>query len=357
MPFDPNKPYNDLPLLPPAADIETKFILKKLTAARVALSELKGRALVIPNQKMLINSLVLQEAKSSSSIENIFTTDDKLYKAFSASQPTLDPATKEVLKYRKAVWHAHQHFIPNKLFDQNLIENIYRDIKEEADGFRTIQVRIGNQHTTVYTPPEPGDILNAKISNWLDFANSANDLDPLIKMAVLHYQFESIHPFKDGNGRTGRVINVLYLVKQGLLDLPILYLSKYINQNKDRYYSLLTDVTANSNWEALIIYMLDAIENTAVSTLQKINEIYSLFDDTLKVVKKEAVDIYSYELVELLFHQPYCKISFLTDANIGNRNTASKYLNKLESLGILKKEKEGTEILYLNQKLYEILIK
>jgi len=356
MSFDPNSPHNDLPLLPPEKQkIETVAIYKKLASARAALAELKGRAPVIPNQKMLINTLVLQEAKDSSSIENIFTTNDDLYKSFSSPQPTMSRSTKEVLKYREALWAAFQQIKNQNSFTHDLIINVYRQIKDADDGFRIKDVRIGNENRTVYTPPEHGKILNDKIANWLDFVNSKNELDPLINMAILHYQFESVHPFFDGNGRTGRIINVLYLVNKGLLDLPILYLSQYINANKRKYYDLFTEVTQNSNWEPWVLYMLDAVENTSNLTLKKINDIFSLFNETIETVKSEAPEIYSYELVELLFHQPYCKISFLTESNIASRNTASKYLNRLDEIGIVKKEKVGTESLFLNTRLYNLL--
>ena len=248
MSFDPNKPHNDLPLLPPEKQkVETVAIYKKLASARAALAELKGRAPVIPNQKMLINTLVLQEAKDSSSIENIFTTNDDLYKSFSSPQPSMNRSTKEVLKYREALWEAFQQIQAKNNFTPELIIIIYPKIKETENAFRVRDVRIGNENRTVYTPPEHGKILDDKIANWFDYINSKNDLDPLINLAILHYQFESVHPFFDGNGRTGRIINVLYLVNQGLLDLPILYLSQYINANKREYYDLFTEVTQNSN--------------------------------------------------------------------------------------------------------------
>jgi Fic family protein len=356
MGFDPNKPYNELPLLPPEKRfIESVSIFKKLTSARSALAELKGRAPIIPNPDMLINTLVLQEAKDSSSIENVFTTNDEMYKAFSTSQTKISLATKEVLKYREALSRAFDKLSVDKNFTVDLFVNIYQDIKDAQDGIRDVNVRIGNETVTKYRPPEHGSVLNNKISNWLDFANSNNEIDPVLKMAILHYQFESIHPFRDGNGRTGRIINVLYLALNGLLDLPILYLSNYILANKTRYYELFNEVTENKNWEAWILYLLDAVENTSILTLNKINDIYALFNETLEIVKSKALDIYSYELVEILFHQPYCKISFLVNANIATRNTASKYLNKLVELRILKKEKSGKESLFLNKKLYNLL--
>ncbi|NOR44224.1 MAG: Fic family protein, partial [Candidatus Delongbacteria bacterium] len=198
-------------------------------------------------------------------------------------------------------------------------------------------------------------ILTKKLENWVDFANNDDGIDPLIKMAILHYQFEAIHPFFDGNGRTGRVMNALFISKRDLLDEPILYLSKYINEYKNDYYRLLREVTEKGNWNEWILFMLKAVKETAIYTLKKVNGIYDLYQSTKEKVKTEAKTIYSYELIEMLFSQPYCKIGFLVDAKIASRNTASKYLNTLEELGILAKEQSGSEILYLNKGLYKLL--
>jgi len=353
--MDKNKPYNDLPLLPPSREVWEKVeVYKILTEARAALAELKGRCPVIPNPFMLINTLVLQEAKDSSSIENIFTTSDKLYKAFASSTLLTDPQTKEVLRYRQALVSAW-----NKLqkddFSVALMEDIYHEIKEKQDGVRDHEVYVGNAFQTIYTPPCCKKLLVEKLNNWIEFAHADDDTDPLIKMAILHYQFEAIHPFSDGNGRTGRVLNVLFLSKLGLLDSPILYLSKYINTYKNDYYRLLREVTNNGNWTEWIIYMLISIKETAIYTLKKVNSIYALFQETLERIRKEAPDVYSYELVSLLFEQPYCKIAFLVERGIASRNTASKYLGLLTEAGILKKEQSGNESLYLNTELYHLL--
>jgi len=355
MAFISDKPYNDLPLLPPDnKNWETLAVYKVLAEARAAMAELKGRMPIIPNPLMLINTLVLQEAKESSSIENIFTSSDKLYKAFASSKTESDPQTKEVLRYRTALYEAWQQQQTNGLSIE-LMENIYKQIKEETDGVRDSEVYIGNRYRVVYTPPCCKDVILEKLSNWLDFAMANDDIDPLIKMSILHYQFEAIHPFMDGNGRTGRVINVLYLTQIGLLDQPVLYLSQYINAFKQNYYSLLKDITENGKWEAWIIYMLTAVKETAIETLNKINQIHDLLIGTIEKVKLEAVDIYSRELVDILFVQPYCKIGFLVDSGIASRNTASKYLNRLTDMGILEKEQLGNEFLYLNKELYNLL--
>lgn len=357
MKFDPNKPYNNLPLLPPSPKKwENIEIYKVLSEARAALAELKGRCPVIPNPMMLINTLVLQEAKDSSSIENIFTTSDKLYKAFASSKPETDSNTKEVIRYRQATLDAWNQ-LKTKKFNINLLENIFKQIKESGDkaGIRDEVVYIGNAFKTVYTPPCCKEEIKVKLDNWVNFANKEDPIDPLIKMAILHYQFEAIHPFFDGNGRTGRVMNVLYISKKGLLDEPVLYLSKYINEFKNDYYTLLREVTEKGNWSDWILFMLKAVKDTSIYTLKKVNGIYDLYQSTQERVKSEAKNIYSYELIEMLFSQPYCKIGFLVDAKIASRNTASKYLNTLEKMGILTKEQSGNEMLYLNKELYKLL--
>ena len=355
MAFRPDQPYNDLPLLPPAKKAwETLGVYKTLAEARAAMAELKGRMPIIPNPLMLINTLVLQEAKESSSIENIFTSSDKLYKAFASTTTEPDSQTKEVLRYRTALYDAWQKQQESGI-DLPLLENIYRKIKDKEDGVRDTPVYIGNRFQVVCTPPCCHDVLIEKLSDWLNFAQSDNGIDPLIKMAMLHYQFEAIHPFTDGNGRTGRVLNVLYLTQVGIIDQPVLYLSQYINAFKSDYYSLLRGVTENGEWEAWLVYMLTAVKATAKETLNLINQIYELLQETIEKVRTDAADIYSRELVDMLFVQPYCKISFLVGGGIASRNTASKYLNRLVELDILELEKIGNESLYLNKKLYALL--
>ncbi|MCK4640995.1 MAG: Fic family protein [Candidatus Marinimicrobia bacterium] len=352
MNFQLNKPYNDLPLLPPESEkFETVKVYKKLSEARASLAELKGRMPVIPKPEMLINTLVLQEARDSSIIENINTEADILFTAFTSNKQNFPAATKEVLRYRQALWQAFQS---PKQWKLDWIVKIFQTITLKQEAVRDAQVRIGNDFSTVYTPPQPGKILKEKLSNFIKFAQN-NSVDPLIAMVILHYQFESIHPFSDGNGRTGRILNVLYLTKKGLLDLPILYISKYILEYKSEYYRLLRDVTENGNWESWILFILEAVNQTSKFTLEKINAIYNYFNEVVKQVKDKAKDIYSYELIELIFSQPYSKIGLLVESKIASRNTASKYLNKLHEIGILEPKKIGNEILYLNKKLYEIL--
>lgn len=357
MAFDRERPYNDLPLLPPdASHYESIQIYKALAEARASLAELKGRIPVIPNPFMLINTLVLQEARDSSLIENIETSTDYLFKAFSSSSKNIDPNTKEVLRYRTALWDSFNKLKSNTDFNKDFIIEIFKTVTNLDKEIRTVQVRIGNEFYTVYTPPQAGEVLNKKLKNWLDFSNTSNDIDPLIKMAILHYQFESIHPFNDGNGRTGRILNILYLSKIKLLDLPVLYLSKYILEHKTEYNRLLKEVTENHNWKDWVLFILEGISQTSKFTLGKINAIYDLFIKTIEKVKIEAKDIYSYELVELIFSQTDCRISMLEDKGIASRNTASKYLKRLQELDILEMEKVGTEYLYRNIELYKILV-
>jgi Fic family protein len=356
MSFSKDKPYNELPLLLPDASVWEKLsVYKKLAEARAALAELKGRLPIIPNPLMLINTIVLQEAKNSSTIENIFTTNDKLYKAFSSTASNADPATKEVLRYREALWNSFSHLSSPDDFSLQFAVNIFKLITGKAEEVRTGQVYIGNSQQVIYTPPEPGNILLEKLTNWFDIALNNNEIDPLIKMAILHYQFEAIHPFSDGNGRTGRILNVLFICNEKLLDLPVLYLSKYIVDNKNDYYRLLVEVTESNVWENWILYILDAVKQTSIFTLQKINTIFENYTSVLERVRLEAKEIYSRELIDVIFSQPYCKIAILEEQKIASRNTAGKYLRKLEEMGILTSESVGKEVLYKNVSLYDIL--
>ena len=356
MSYQKEQPYNDLPDLLPEIDLwETVEVYKKLADARASLAELKGRLPVIPNPLMLVNTLVLQEAKDSSTIENIFTTNDELYKAFSSPGSSVDPSTKEVLRYREALWYAFAKLKSPSDYSINLAVGIFKTLTGRKEEIRTVQVYVGSSSNVVYTPPEPGNILKQKLNNWFSTALNNNTIDPLVKMALLHYQFEAIHPFTDGNGRTGRILNVLYLCNQKLIDLPVIYLSKYILENKNDYYRLLREVTENCQWKNWIVFMLDAVKETAAVTLDKVNTIYNSYLASIEKVKTAAPEIYSHELIEVIYNQPYCKISILEEKKIASRNTASKYLRKLEELGILASEQVGREILYRNLALLEIL--
>jgi Fic family protein len=354
--FDRTEPYNDLPLLFPEEKYwRTLDVLEASIKANRALAELKGRMASIPNPKIFLNTLTLQEAKDSSAIENVFTTNDKLFKAFTSSS-IQDPQTKEVLLYGKALVEASGLIKDNPVFTIDNIEQIYQSIKSESDGIREGGVRIGNSFTTVYTPPSGKKLILEKIDNWLTFANSHHNIEPLIKMAVLHYQFEAIHPFRDGNGRTGRLLNVLFLSMHGLLDEPILCLSRYINEYRGEYYNLLQSVTEKYDWEKWILYILAAVENTAEYTQNKVRAILDLMDETKRKMVNEVPDVYSHELLELLFTQVYSKYAFVEERGIASRNTASKYLNKLSDIGILEKEKIGNEYIFKNTALYNVFI-
>ena len=357
--YKPGVPFNDLPPLPPQADLETKAVLRKLATASRALAELKGVARTIPNQAILINSLVLQEAKASSEIENIVTTNDALYKGFSASTAEIDPPTKEVLRYREALGHGLRLMQKRKLLTTNLFEGIVRRITLNEAGIRKVPgtlIRDERAAKTVYTPPEGEKKIRDLLANLERYLHATEHGDPLVKLGVIHYQFEAIHPFSDGNGRVGRILCNLYLVQQGLLDQPILYLSRYITENKDRYYSLLRGVTEKEGWEEWVLYVLEAVEQTARLTRDRIVSIRDLLEETLDKAKSSLPKrVYSKELVELLFYQPYTKTQFVVDAGLAERKTATVYLRELESAGFLKSEKVGKEVLFLNVKLFKLL--
>jgi len=361
MVFLPDKPFNDLPLLPPNAEIETKATLKKLISAGRALAELKGLGETIPNQAILVNSIILQEAKASSEIENIITTHDALFRAFSAKTSQIDPATKEVLRYREALWEGFNGLKERPFLTTNLFIRIVQTIKANRAGIRnTPGTKVANAATgeVIFTPPEGEDIIRNKLKNLEGYIHAEDEVDPLIKLALIHYQFEAIHPFTDGNGRTGRILNILYLTRKQLLNLPVLYLSKYIIEQKSDYYRLLRGVTEHQEWEPWILYMLDAVEQTALHTRYKILTIRELLTETLEFAKANLPSrVYSKDLIELLFHQPYAKGQFLVAAGIAKRQAAADYLKKLEEIGVLSVQKVGKENLYLNTKLYEILSK
>ncbi len=356
--FEPAQPYNRLPPLPPTQEIETKPVLKRCVTAGRALATLRQAAKLIPNQDVLINTIPLREAKDSSAIENIVTTSDKLFRFASMDPEKADDATKETLRYRSALFEGYQH-IQRRPLTTNVAISICRAIKNiELDVRRTPGTVLRNQGTgqVIYTPPEGEAALRDKLTNWERYLHEAAEVDPLIRMAVGHYQFEAIHPFPDGNGRTGRVINILFLIEQGLLDLPILYLSRYINNNRGEYYRLLLEVTTKAAWEAWILYMLLAVEETSLWTVNKIVAIKSLMDDTVRHVSSAMPKLYSRELLEVIFTQPYCRIGNLIEAGIGNRNTAAKYLRELAAGGVLESRKEGREQLYINSRFLDLLM-
>jgi len=360
MNYHPEIPYNDLPPLPPTVELESKDVLKKAISVASALAELRGLGHVIPNQAMLVNSLVLKEAMASSEIENIVTTNDALFRAM-ATSTHVDPATKEVMRYRQAVWDGFNAIKKRPRLDVDLFIKLVQTIKEEKIGIRTEPgTIIGNRKTReiVYTPPEGEALIRDMLNQLTVFIHGEDELNPLIKLALIHYQFEAIHPFEDGNGRTGRIINTLYLVSKGLLELPVLYLSKYIIDHKAEYYRRLRHVTEKADWIGWILFMLDAVEETAKITRRQILDIRILLTETIELARKKLPPrVYSKELIELIFRQPYTKGQFIVDAGLAERQTASEYLKQLEAAGILKPHKVGRENLYLNIKLFEILSK
>lgn len=355
--FDPKISYDGLAFLPPeSAKIETVRILKQENKAASALAELKGIAHIIPNQSILINAIVLREAKDSSEIENIITTQDDLYKAASSTISRIDPATKEVMFYREALYEGFKKIKKRGLLSINDIVELQKILIQNDAGIRTTQgTALVNDKTgaVIYTPPQSGPAIDKLLKNFVEYLN--NDETSLAKMAVLHYQFETIHPFYDGNGRTGRIVNILYLILKAYLDIPILYLSSYIIKNKAQYYELLLSVTRDDKWEEWIVYMLKGLEATARETIAKIKGIRSLLDATIEMVKEKAPKIYSKELVETLFVNPYCKIGLITEAVKVERKAASRYLRQLEAIGVLKSYKIGKENIFINRELVELL--
>lgn len=355
--FDPSKPYNDLPLLPPQQDIESKAVLKKCIEATRQLEGLRQAAKHIPNQAVLINSIPLREAKDSSAIENIVTTNDKLFRFANIDLEHADPATREILRYRTALRNGFENLKERPLTTQTAI-TICRTIRNYDLDVRCLPgTTLENKATgeIIYTPPEGADLIRSKLSNWERFLHEETAIDPIVRMAVGHYQFEAIHPFPDGNGRTGRALNILYLIDKQLLDLPILYLSQHINANRDTYYKLLRGVTASADWEPWILFMLDAVEQTAKWTTEKIGAIKALMDGAARHIKGVHPITYSHELVELLFTQPYCRVTDLVIHDVTSRNTASRYLRELAAGGVLEQRKEGREILYINTRFLELL--
>lgn len=355
---NPNVPYNNMPLLPPDFDIESKAILKKAIRANAALAELRGWSFNQSNPLLLLQSIALQEAKSSSAIENVVTTNDEIYQALATPNASrISPAAKEVMHYKEALWHGYQKLKDGYPLTINVFIELFRIVKNRNDGLRAVPgtVLVNSQKEIVYTPPDNQDDILRLLSNLERYINNSDDVDPLIKLAIIHYQFECIHPFPDGNGRVGRIINVLYLIQENLLQFPILYLSNYIIKNKSTYYKALKAVTEKQEWEDWIMYILDAIETTSRKTLFLIQEIYLAQQSVLEEIRKKAPEICSKEFVELLFEQPYCKISFLIERNIAKKQTASKYLKKLCDIGILELIKKGRENYYINIKLWNIL--
>lgn len=357
MTWSASKPYNDLPDLPPSAEIESKAVLKACIEARAALSALKVAGALIPNQAVLINTIPLLEAQASSEIENIVTTTDALFRYSQFEQQTDDPATREALRYRTALQDGCKSLTMRPLTTGTAAQVCSRIKNIQMNVRRVPGTALTNQRTgaVIYTPPVGEALLRAKLANWERFIHDKDEIDPLIRLAVAHYQFEAIHPFTDGNGRTGRILNLLMLVEQGLLELPVLYLSRYIIRHKSDYYRLLLRVTSHEAWEDWILFMLEGVRETAGWTLDKIAAMQKLQAQAEDFVRAHAPAIYSRELVELLFVQPYCRIQNLVASGLAKRQTASTYLKKLEALGMLREVRVGKEKLFIHPALVQLL--
>ena len=352
----PSQPYNSLPALPPAQEIENKIVLKQCVESRSRLAELKQAAERIPNQAVLINILPMLEAQASSEIENIITTTDSLFQ-YRDDDERADPATREALRYRQALMEGFASLTDRPLTTRTA-EQVCTRIKGVEMQIRRIPgTALKNSRTdeVIYTPPVGEDLLRTKLANWEKFLHEATEYDPLVRLAIAHYQFEAIHPFTDGNGRTGRVLNSLFLIQEKLLTLPILYLSRYIILHKDNYYRLLLNVTREQDWEPWVLYILKAVEETAAWTTKKIIAMRKLEEHTVKYVRAKAPKIYSRELVNLVFVSPFCRIQYLEEIGIVKRQAASRYLKTLAAIGVLREESVGKEKLFVHPKFLQLL--
>lgn len=357
MTWVPEQPYNALPPLPPMVELETRAVLKACIPARAALAAMNQAAALMPNPAMLVNTLPMLEARDSSEIENIVTTADRLFQYADAAEQQADPATKEALRYRGALYWGATSLTQRPLSTATAVE-VCRQIKAvDLDVRRTPGTQLVNERTgeVVYTPPQGETLLRELLANWEAFLHNARDIDPLVRMAAAHYQFEAIHPFVDGNGRTGRVLNLLFLVQEGLLDLPILYLSRAILRNKADYYRLLREVTQTGAWEPWVLFMLQGVEETAQWTTAKILAIKQLADHTAQHVRERLPKLYSRELVDVIFEQPYCRIANLVERDIAQRQAASRYLHALAELGVLQEKTLGKEKLFVHPRLLRLL--
>jgi Fic family protein len=359
MTYDKNRPFNELPDLPPADFQESPDIFRHLAKASRYIGELNGLCASLPDPQLLINTIVLQESKNSSAIENIVTTQDELYKA-AAEADTASHAAKEVLSYRKALYAGLEKMqAQQNLLLTNTMVEIVQTIKQNKSGIRNspgTALKNAINGEVIYTPPCCEDVLREKLASLERFINDPKaSHDPLIQMAFIHYQFEAIHPFVDGNGRTGRIINALYLVQQELLSQPVLYLSSYIVKYKTEYYQLLRGVTEKNNWHDWIMYMLTALIETARLTTRKIRKMISLKDETEKMMKQALGASFSYDLLQLMFTLPYLKIELLGKKGIAHRQTASSWLKKLADAGVLRPQKMGRTTYFVNYKLMELL--
>lgn len=357
------KPTYELPFLPPPVQLETEPVLRSLIVAHRHLAELKGRAAIIPNQGILIDTLSLQEAKASSEVENIVTTQDELFQANLFPEGPRSPAAKEVARYRDALKCGYQALrSSNGLITNNAVIQMFQALKGTDEGFRETPGTALKNETTgdiVYVPPQDAKEIIEHMTSLEQFINddAISNLDPLIKMALIHHQFESIPPFSDGNGRIGRILNVLYLTRVGLLDIPILYLSRAITRSKSEYYRLLQAVREEDNWEPWIIYMLDAVSTTACTTLELVEGIRALMSDYKHRIRADLRSIYSQDLLNNLFRYPYTRIEHLQADLRVSRQTAAKYLDKLSDAGFVQKHQFGRNNYYINAPLVALFLR
>ena len=355
--FNKNEPYNKLPNLPPKADVETKKILLKTIKASRALGKLNGALTNLPNPNLFIDTIHLKEAKASSEIENIITTNDELYETSVAEKKIINPAAKEILSYKRALFKGLKEIERKPFITTNLCISIVQEIKKNTSSIRKTPgtALLNSKGQTIYTPPSGEGVIRTKLANLEKFINEYHKIDPLIKLAILHYQFEAIHPFLDGNGRTGRILLLLYLKLEKLLEIPAIYLSEYIIRNRSRYYKYLREVTEKGLWENYILYMLNMVEDTSMNVINKLDQILILMERISAKVKSNKPKLYSKELIEIIFELPYTKRRNLIEQKLGTPKTVGNYLMELEKLGILKSKKVGKEKLYINHELMRIL--
>lgn len=356
-----------IPNLPLPFDLETKAVLKQVNKANQKLAELKGIAHVIPNENILISSLTLQEAKDSSEVENIVTTQDELYKAgLDEHMQIINASTKEVLRYREAIMYGFAQIRKGYPLSCNLLKRIQGLLVDNDEGFRKVPgtaLKSSADGRVVYMPPQNIDDINAMMSSLEKYINVEEmyDYDPLVKMAIIHHQFESIHPFGDGNGRTGRILNILYLVQAGMLDIPILYLSRFITHNKSDYYRLLQAIREKNTdnekeWEEWILFMLKGVEETSQYTIELINGISTLMQKYKNIIRPQFGKKYKHELLNNLFFHPYTKVDYFMRDMMVARNTATKYLDDIVEMGLLEKVKRGKENYYINTGLVDLFV-
>ena len=356
--FHQNTPWNDIPELPPAVEIESRDILKACISAMTELARANALVRMLPNEGVLIDTLPLQEARMSSEIENIITTNDELYRAMTSKNLRISLNTKEVLRYREALWIGANSLRDQSTLNISLFEQICSRICDAKMHVREDGVVIVNDSTqqVIYTPPKGYENIIRLLTNLEQFINDdRNGFQALVKMAVMHYQFEAIHPFMDGNGRTGRILNILYLMRQGLLDVPILYLSRFFIQNRSEYYRYLREVTEEGKWEQWILYVLQAVEQTSRETAHTIETINTLIGNVITHAQGKTRAIEREGFVELLFKWPYCKINIVQEELQCSRHTATKYLNEITELGLLERRKIGREYYYINSNLMDLL--